>query len=227
MSSEPLDAAAIKDVVFRHWGGRAATYDDAPNHALHDDAQRAAWIERLSAWTGPNPLDVLDVGCGTGFLALQCASLGHRVVGLDATPEMLRKARTKADQAGLHVDLRQGDAEQTPFDDARFDLVIERHVVWTLPEPARALADWKRVLRPGGRLVLVEGHWASEPGRDYQPIVHALPFHGGRPSAEIVSFVAGAGFVGVRVEPLTDPALWGGQERGERYAILATLPSSG
>jgi SAM-dependent methyltransferase len=138
---------------------------------------------------------------------------------------MLRKARTKADEAGLHIDLRQGDAEQTPFENGRFNLVIERHVVWTLPEPARALTDWKRVLRPGGRLVLVEGHWASEPGPDYQPIVHALPFHGGRPSAELVDAVAGVGFVDVQVERLDDPSLWGGPERGERYAIRAAAPN--
>jgi ubiquinone/menaquinone biosynthesis C-methylase UbiE len=224
MSPEPLDASAVKDVVFRHWGGRAATYDEAPNHALHNDAQRAAWTERLQTWTGSEPLDVLDVGCGTGFLALQCATLGHRVVGMDATAEMLRQARSKADAAGLHVDLRRGDAEAVPFEDARFDLVVERHVVWTLPEPNRALVDWHRVLRPGGRLILIEGNWGSEPRGEYQAIVHALPLHGGRPAAELVTLVTDAGFVDVRVEPLEDPDLWGGEGHGERYAILASMP---
>lgn len=226
MSSESLDAASVKAVVFRHWGGRAATYDDAPQHAAHDDVQRAGWLARLAAWTGPTPLDVLDVGCGTGFLALQCASLGHRVVGLDATAEMLAVARTKAEQAGLQIELRRGDAEALPFEDRRFDLVIERHVVWTLPEPGRALADWQRVLRPGGRLVLIEGHWGSHPSPDYQPIVQALPFHGGRPSAELVGLVSETGFVDVRLEPLDDPSLWGCQPSDERYAILAQAPTS-
>jgi SAM-dependent methyltransferase len=223
MSTEPLDPSSVKAVVFRHWGGRAATYDEAPNHAIHDEVQRAAWTERLRTWTGPTPLDVLDVGCGTGFLALQCAALGHRVVGLDATAEMLKLARAKADRAGLHVDLRRGDAEAVPFEAGRFNLVIERHVLWTLPEPARALTDWRRVLRRGGRLVLIEGHWGSQPTGDYASIASALPLHGGRPAEAVVSLVTEAGFGDVRVEMLDDPVLWGGQERGERYAILATL----
>src|SRR5436309_14083666 len=81
MSTQPLDASSVKAVVFCHWGGRAATYDEAPNHAIHDDAQQAAWTSLLRAWTGATPLDVLDVGCGTGFLALQCAAVGHRGIG--------------------------------------------------------------------------------------------------------------------------------------------------
>src|SRR6185312_10755327 len=81
---------------------------------------------------------------------------GHRVSAVDAAEAMLAVARGKARQAGLTIDFRLADAAELPFAAASFDLVIQRHVLWTLPDPAAALAAWARVLRPGGRLVLIE-----------------------------------------------------------------------
>jgi len=83
------DLATVKDVVRRHWAGRAADFDVGPTHGLLTERQRAAWSERLVRWAGREPLDVLDVGCGTGFLALQLAQMGHRVIGIDVADEML------------------------------------------------------------------------------------------------------------------------------------------
>jgi ubiquinone/menaquinone biosynthesis C-methylase UbiE len=100
----------------------------------------------IQRWVGAEPLDVLDVGCATGFLALQLAGLGHRAAAVDAAEAMLTVAHAKASQAGLAIDFRLGDAAALPFAPASFDLVIERHVLWTLPDPAAALADWARVL---------------------------------------------------------------------------------
>src|ERR1700738_3570318 len=101
MHEPVLDVAAVKDAVRRHWSVRAATFDDAPNHGLHTPAQASAWQVHLRRWAGPHPVDVLDIGCGTGFLALQLASLGHRVHGIDASAEMLAFARAKAARARL------------------------------------------------------------------------------------------------------------------------------
>jgi ubiquinone/menaquinone biosynthesis C-methylase UbiE len=172
-------------------------------------------------------LDVLDVGCGTGFLALLLAELGHRVTGADAADEMLALAEEKAAQAGLAVDLQRADAEQLPFDDDSFDLVVERHVIWTLPEPRVALSEWSRVLRPGGHLVLVEGeHGRRSPNPDYVAIANALPLYDGRPSADLASFVAEGGLVDIRVEPLMDAVLWGSSPERERYALHAYVPGS-
>jgi ubiquinone/menaquinone biosynthesis C-methylase UbiE len=165
---------------------------------------------------------VLDVGCGTGFLALQLAALGHRAFGVDLADEMLDLARRKAAAAGLAAHFEIGDAERLPGADASFDLVIERHVIWTLPEPDVALREWARVLRTGGRAVLIEGDWrrgSSNP--DYAEIVEALPLYGGRPAAELQPHVEAAGFMRITVEPLMDAALWGSQPDRERYAVIA------
>ncbi len=210
----------------QHWGQRAATFDDAPNHGLHSDEQTSGWLERLRAWSELGMLEVLDVGCGTGFLALLLAQLGHTVTGVDIASAMLDRAREKASAQGLTVEFRLSDGDQLPFPDASFDLVVERHVIWTMPEPARALEDWLRVLRAGAHLVLVEGDWRSTGHPDYASIRDALPLYGGRPSGELKVVVEKAGFVNVSVEPLDDAVLWGSTPERERYALHAWKPSA-
>ena len=145
------------------------------------------------------------------------------MTGVDAADEMLDLARKKAEDADLAADFRRADAERPPFPDGAFDLVVERHVIWTLPDPRLALAEWSRVLRPGGRLVLVEGDWQSSPNPDYTPIRDALPLYGGRPSTELAAFVSEAGFVDIEIEPLGDAVLWGKEPERERYALHARV----
>jgi ubiquinone/menaquinone biosynthesis C-methylase UbiE len=214
---------SVKELVRRHWEGRAATFDEGASHGLLSDEQRAAWIGRVREWAGPDPVDALDVGCGTGFFALLLAGLGHRPVGVDLADAMLARAREKAAAAGLDVDFRSADAEHLPLADGSFDLVIERHVIWTLPDPPRALAEWARVLRPGGRLVLVEGDWRSPGNPDYAPIRDSLPLYGGRPAAELEALVRAHGFEHTQVEPLMTAALWVEEPDRDRYALHALV----
>ena len=94
---------------------------------------------------------MLDAGCGTGILSLELAGRGHRVTGIDYAPEMLALAKEKANAAGAAIRFEHADAEALPFAPASFDLVITRHVLWTLPHPEAAIIEWTRVLRPGGR----------------------------------------------------------------------------
>jgi ubiquinone/menaquinone biosynthesis C-methylase UbiE len=225
MQADPPTPATVHDTIQRHWTGRAARYDDDPDHALHSEAQRQAWLALLQRWTGAEPLDVLDVGCGTAFLALQLAGLGHRAVGVDGVEAMLNVARAKASQAGLTIDFRLADAAALPFAPASFDLVVERHVLWTMPNPTAALADWVRVLRPGGRLILIEVHGRGSRHADYETIRSALPLVSGRPATEITPLVEAAGLADPVVEPLTDEVLWGGPGENPRYALSAQKPS--
>jgi ubiquinone/menaquinone biosynthesis C-methylase UbiE len=89
-------------------------------------------------------LEALDIGCRTGFLSLELAFRGHRVTGIDFAPAM-----------------------QLPFSAASFDIAISRHLLWTLPHPEQAIDEWIRVLRPGGRLIVVDSKAdvSSSPGR--------------------------------------------------------------
>jgi ubiquinone/menaquinone biosynthesis C-methylase UbiE len=165
MTSLKSRAVEINTAIQHHWDNRAAKFDDDPCHGLHSSAQRDAWLEILDRLAGPTPISVLDVGCGTGTLTLLFAELGHSVTGIDLAPAMLNRARQKAEQLHLNVRLRLENAAAIHDPDATYDLVIARHVIWVLPDPTLGVQEWLRVLRPGGRLALIEGKWAPEKDR--------------------------------------------------------------
>jgi 2-polyprenyl-3-methyl-5-hydroxy-6-metoxy-1,4-benzoquinol methylase len=212
----------IKELVRQHWDWRAADFDKEASHGLLNDTQSRAWNELMSRVAGSVALDALDVGCGTGFLSLQLAKLGHRVTGIDLAGAMLATARNKAAALGLTVDFRSADAEAPDLPAGSFDLIIERHVLWTLPYPAAALDSWRQLLRRNGRLVLIEGHWEGMKPRDeYTEIYDRLPLFGGRPDKEIAELIRSCGFSSVTTEPLMESALWVEPPTHPRYLVIA------
>ena len=201
----------VKQQVAAHWDRRAPSFDDDFGHSIRTAAERAAWDRILDLVLGP-PGDALDVGCGTGFLSFELASRGHRVVGVDFAASMLAEARRKA--GGGTIRFEKADAEQLPFTARSFDLVISRHVLWTLPHPEQAIDEWIRVLRPGGRLVVVDSQAdpstplpATENARasqEYAAVGDQLPFLAGRAREQIVAVLEAHGLVDVRSDPLVD-----------------------
>lgn len=102
--------------------------------------------------------DVLDVACGTGNATLPAARTGARVTGLDITPELLEIAAREAN--GLNVRWVEGDVEALPFPDASFDAVLSVFGCMFAPRHEAAARELRRVLRPGGRLVV--SSWTPE-----------------------------------------------------------------
>ncbi len=102
--------------------------------------------------------DVLDVATGTGDLALKLRSLAPfaRVTGLDFSPGMIRLAEAKAEQRGEDIRFITGDAQALPFADASFDLVTIAYGLRNLELPEQGMSEFHRVLRPAGRLVVLE-----------------------------------------------------------------------
>jgi SAM-dependent methyltransferase len=95
---------------------------------------------------------VLDVACGTGVVAITAARRGARVTALDLTPELLEHARENATIANADVEWHEGDAEQLPFGDASFDVVVSQFGHIFAPRPEIAIGEMLRVLKPGGTI---------------------------------------------------------------------------
>jgi SAM-dependent methyltransferase len=95
---------------------------------------------------------LLDVGCGTGVVAVTAARLGAQTTGLDLTPALLEKARENAAIAGVSIEFHEGDVEALPFKDAGFDVVLSQFGHIFAPRPLVAIGEMLRVLRPGGRI---------------------------------------------------------------------------
>jgi len=188
------------------WDSAAATFDEDADHGLRDPAVRAAWAELLLPLLPTAPASVLDLGCGTGSLAVLLAEVGHRVHGLDASPAMLAAARTKGAAARVDVSLVRGDAAAPPFAPASADVVLCRHVLWALDDQAAVVQRWARLLRPGGRLVLVEGNWATGVGLPAERCLELVLRH--RSSATVRQLGA-------------DSALWGRDVDDERYLLVS------
>jgi ubiquinone/menaquinone biosynthesis C-methylase UbiE len=151
----------VTEIIRHHWGARASSFDDYIGHGIHTEAQHGAWLALLKSFTDDHPQKVLDIGCGTGFLALMFAELGHTVTGIDLSSEMINVAHEKAIAASLNVEFRVENASSISGPEAVYDIAVARHVIWLLPDPVRAVKSWLRAVRPGGQLVLIEGKWAS------------------------------------------------------------------
>ena len=134
----------------RYWDKKSRSYDREMRffeRALFGDSRD---------WAGSQARgDVLEVAVGTG-LNLDAYPLDIRLTGIDLSDEMLAFARTRARELGREVALRQGDAHSLPFDNATFDTVVCTFGLCAIPDIDKALDEMTRVLRPGGRLILVD-----------------------------------------------------------------------
>lgn len=221
------DDDTVKALVRQHWDGRAATFDDESQHGIHTAEQHERWLSILREWTGDPPLRVLDVGCGTGVVSSLLAALGHDVVGVDFAPKMIQQARGKAERGGHSIEFYRGDAESLAVPDDVFSLVTARHLLWTLPNPETAIGEWRRVVEPGGRILLIEGYWDhAEPWDEYEAVHGDLPMYDGKPPEEMREVLVDAGLQSVAFEhdELMDSVLWGREPRHDYYVMRATVP---
>ena len=145
---------ARESAAEQYFARHAGEWDDL--RALH--SPDAEVERRLAEALADAPLgQVLDIGTGTGRMAELFADKAERIVALDKNLEMLRVARAKLQHLPTaQIELVQGDFADLPFADAGFDTVLLHQVLHFAPDPAPALAEAARVLRPGGRIAIVD-----------------------------------------------------------------------
>ena len=214
----------LKASIVAAWDRGVEDYDDLVAHGRLTRSEADAWKAMLGQQLLPAPARVLEVGAGTGVMSLLIAELGYALTATDISRAMLQEARRKANQRGLSITFEIVDAEVLPFRDGDFDVVFGRHILWTLPHPDRALMEWHRVLRPGGRLVLVDSlaitgsltarvkRWLSDvllslrprrPGHRYQAgTIASLPLLGNSDPNRYTGLMRAAGFEIIQVETL-------------------------
>ena len=138
----------------RYFAAQAANWDHI--RTLHVSEERVETALREAIGRAPIHA-ALDIGTGTGRMLELVAPLATRAVGIDQSPAMLSVARARLDRARLrNVHLRQGDIYALPVERDGYDLVIVHQVLHYLDDPSRALREAARVLRPGGRLIVVD-----------------------------------------------------------------------
>ena len=148
-----------------YWTGRAPGYS-AVNREELAGPRRKRWkacLAREFALHFPDrplsDLRVLEVGTGPGFFAILLRELGLDVTAIDLTPAMLAEAKENAGPLAGMINFMEMNAEALSFEDASFDAVISRNLTWNLPHPEEALAEWTRVLKPGGLLLNFDANW--------------------------------------------------------------------
>jgi SAM-dependent methyltransferase len=99
-------------------------------------------------------MQVLDVACGTGNLAIPAARKGAQVTGVDIATNLLQQGRARALVEGLQIEFKEGDAEGLPFPDAQFDLVMTMFGAMFAPDPEKVASELARVCRPGGKIAM-------------------------------------------------------------------------
>lgn len=231
-----FDPEVVREFEHAGWQRAAADYDATFARAT------APFVEALlDAAAVCAEMRVLDLCCGTGVVAAAMAARGAVVTGLDFSAAMLEQARLR--HPGLRFD--EGDAEALPFADGSFDAVVSNFGIHHVPRPGAALAEVKRVLRPGGRLAFTT--WASpDQNIAWRLLFGAIRAHGDPNAATtppsggglgtveaMLSLLHDVGFADARVEPVSrewliaEPRdLIGALQRGtvRTAALIATQP---
>lgn len=155
MSSLTPEMEALKARLRSTW--MAGDYGQLPKYNRAQSQWTEEFISRLPIISGTK---ALDVACGTGNFCISAARRGAIVTGIDIAPNLLEQARARAESEGLKIQFDEGDAEQSPYPDASFGLVVSIFGAMFAPRPEKAAAEMIRVCRSGGQIAMA--NWTPE-----------------------------------------------------------------
>jgi len=149
-----------KKQATEEFGRWSESYDRCVLQWLLFGPSHRALIRRIDDVAGDRPISILDVGCGTGVFAARVreALPGSRVFGVDLVSDMLAQGARRWEALADSVHPVQGDSERLPFADGSFDFVTCANSFHHYPDQEAAVAEMHRVLKPGGRLLLIDGY---------------------------------------------------------------------
>lgn len=217
---------SIRDEIREFWSERAATFDQSVGHEIFSEAERRGWYQLIVKHLGKGQgRAALDLASGTGVISHLMHDMGFAVIGADWSEAMLEQARAKARKRGSDIRLIMRDAENTLEPRASYGVITNRHLVWTLVDAPAAFEEWFNLLKPGGKLLIVDGNmgrksWVTRlriafggtaghnnlaPGMSerLQRIRTQVHFAGEMPAAAVVEALLAVGFV----EPIIDRRL--------------------
>jgi len=221
----------LRDEIKAYWSERAATFDEQAGHEIFSEDERAAWhalfMRHLGRGEGRR---AVDLACGTAVISHLLDDIGFQVTGIDWAEPMLERAIGKAKTRARDIRFLLGDAERTMEPDNSADVVTNRHLVWTLVDPPSAFREWLRILKPGGKLLVVDGdfvnpgplsrlfaalsawtqraglskvaghHGPGALGETHRSILSRVYFSQGARAEEVAELLAKAGFIDISVD---------------------------
>lgn len=152
MEAASLQFTQLKSAMKATW--MSGDFGEVAKYAAREGE---TFVSRLSLKPGQR---VLDIACGTGNATIPAARSGAQVVGVDIATNLLEQARKRAEAENLKVKFQEGDAEELPFADAEFDVVISMFGAMFAPRPERVAAELVRVTKPGG--IIAMANWTPE-----------------------------------------------------------------
>lgn len=144
------------DEIKDYWNQRANGFALAVDEELASESGnnwRQFFRENI-----PEGAEVLDDGTGPGFFPSLLAPMGYKVTAIDYSDKMVEKAKKRFAAMGIDARVLQMDAQKLHFEDASFDAVVSRNVLWNLDDPAKAYREIHRVLCPGGKVIIDDGN---------------------------------------------------------------------
>lgn len=155
----------LKNENYNYWIKRAPGYSEVNKEELSGE-QRENWcrfleqkISKQFCTVPKGEVKILDVGAGPAFISIILTQMGYQVTALDFAETMIKQAKINAGSLADKIQFVQGDAQELPFENEYFDVVISRNLTWNLENPKSAYKEWNRVLNKNGLLLNFDANW--------------------------------------------------------------------
>ena len=237
---------SIRDEIRDFWSERAATFDQSVGHEIFSEAERQGWHGLIRKHLGDGRgRAALDLASGTGVISHLMHDMGFAVTGADWSEAMMEQARAKSRQRGTSIRFILRDAENTHEPRNSYDVITNRHLVWTLVDAPAAFREWFDLLKPGGKLLIVDGNmgrksWVTQlrlrfggkPGHSnlspgmserLQRIREQVHFSGEMPAEAVVAELLRAGFIDPKIDRRLGAIHWPQARRMPFWRALERL----